>query len=1092
MAKDLANYAFLPWLRQGVSSQIVEKDTYGASDGTTIERAQLNVKLTLKKTDAGEDALTSEVEVSKTIKVNGPADVIGISNRAIIRTEPKRGVTNFEANSLAYIEFYEEDFPWRYTPASPGDSGNASKRLRPWLALIVLAEGEYTLTENKNGLPSIKIEDGIIENVLHSEKDTWAWAHMHMNHTIDATSAAGRIAEVTNELEADADDGVSRLLCPRKLHKETKYQAFLIPAFETGRLAGLGLDPAGVKAQMPSWKKGGVHNGLPRPFEFPIYYRWNFNTGRYGDFESLVSMLKPVIIKPELGKRPMDIQSPGFGLNQVAKSKMLGMEGALKPPAFQPDEWPDNPATVNGDDQEFINRLQHVLNLSYNMQEKDVDTNSMSNPFYSADIGDAPMVPPPLYGQWHALSDRLPAPNGKKWFNTLNLDPRNRAAAGLGTHSIQEHQEKLMHQAWMQIGEVNAANQKIREAELAKQVNKKVFKKHLARAKKDFLINKTSFVHGKLKLAANTIKQEIKESRVPLAAVAPAFKKMTRPGKKFNKVLNKAGSQKIQDDLITNFNKGTGNLTAAKLKQAPLASVTMSMAQASLDTVINNYVDDPKNIAKEVFFNILQPAPGASSVPGDVALKNKANNASFNGAPIAQGIKNLVHELIDAIKTRSISNGKAVLVIKGEVFESFFGAKPEKYLANVVLKNENTVENGSIAPTVTLGNLITLQTNFNAFTGVAVQLKAPAFKAVLPSVENVAVNIKAKLNPGITIQNRALQNIKIWSVSQQRMVSPEKLKPIMAYPRFEKPVFEYIKKISQDYIMPNIDQVKKNSITIVQTNQKFIEAYMAGLNHEMSRELLWREYPTDQRGTYFRQFWDIKDDLRDVDAEEKLDIKEMHTWSKDLGKHQNRTPSQGVSATDDGYLVLLIRGDVFKKYPNTMVYAQKAIYDPDNKKKNPRTLPQDLDKDVMYPLFTAELEPDVYLFGFDLSIEKARGQRGNENPANNPGYFFVLRERPGQIRFGLDDYTDELGNTDLMPPAGPLESWNDLSWEHTVNNKQALESYHLDFKKNLTIDAPPPGEPHALWKSNSADLAWILYQNPVLFARHAGEMLPED
>ena len=30
---------------------------------------------------------------------------------------------------------------------------------------------------------------------------------------------------------------------------------------------------------------------------------------------------------------------------------------------------------------------------------------------------------------------------------------------------------------------------------------------------------------------------------------------------------------------------------------------------------------------------------------------------------------------------------------------------------------------------------------------------------------------------------------------------------------------------------------------------------MVGLNHEMMRELLWREYPTDQRGTAFHRFW---------------------------------------------------------------------------------------------------------------------------------------------------------------------------------------------------------------------------------------------
>ena len=43
-----------------------------------------------------------------------------------------------------------------------------------------------------------------------------------------------------------------------------------------------------------------------------------------------------------------------------------------------------------------------------------------------------------------------------------------------------------------------------------------------------------------------------------------------------------------------------------------------------------------------------------------------------------------------------------------------------------------------------------------------------------------------------------------------------------------------------------------NSVTLVQPNSRFIEAFMIGLNHEMGRELLWREYPTDRRGSYFR------------------------------------------------------------------------------------------------------------------------------------------------------------------------------------------------------------------------------------------------
>ena len=64
--------------------------------------------------------------------------------------------------------------------------------------------------------------------------------------------------------------------------------------------------------------------------------------------------------------------------------------------------------------------------------------------------------------------------------------------------------------------------------------------------------------------------------------------------------------------------------------------------------------------------------------------------------------------------------------------------------------------------------------------------------------------------------------------------------------------------ISAELFLPNIDQIPPNSITLLETNQRFIEAYMVGLNHEFARELLWREYPTDQRGSYFRQFWDVR------------------------------------------------------------------------------------------------------------------------------------------------------------------------------------------------------------------------------------------
>src|SRR5262245_739866 len=139
MAEILAHYSFLPWFRQGLDSQIEAKDTLGTGAGSVAERAQLNVSVVFQA-EGLDGAMTSQT-VTKKINVIGPGDIKNISERVVVRVNPAPNILNFEANNLAYIEFYEEDFLWRYTPASP-DMANAttSIRLRPWLALIVLKD----------------------------------------------------------------------------------------------------------------------------------------------------------------------------------------------------------------------------------------------------------------------------------------------------------------------------------------------------------------------------------------------------------------------------------------------------------------------------------------------------------------------------------------------------------------------------------------------------------------------------------------------------------------------------------------------------------------------------------------------------------------------------------------------------------------------------------------------------------------------------------------------------------------------------------------------------------------------------------------
>jgi hypothetical protein len=83
-----------------------------------------------------------------------------------------------------------------------------------------------------------------------------------------------------------------------------------------------------------------------------------------------------------------------------------------------------------------------------------------------------------------------------------------------------------------------------------------------------------------------------------------------------------------------------------------------------------------------------------------------------------------------------------------------------------------------------------------------------------------------------------------------------------------------------------------------------------------------------------------------------------------------------------------------------------------------------------------------------------------------------------------------------MPGVAP-KTWNDFTWEHLVTSKAALDNYQLDASKAINISDPNSvkdkySQQVPLWNSNAAEIASILYQDPVLFARHAGEMLNED
>jgi hypothetical protein len=929
-------YSFLPWLRQGIGSRVTAADL----DESVHLRASMRVDLRLsgERVDGGGSL---EAAIGRDVELFGPGDVVGIDSRAIVRTEPRDWTTNHEPNYVAHIEFYDEDFPWRYTPAAP--SGDRL-RLRPWLTLVVLEEEvEFSEAGGQRPLPSIVVTTPA---ALPAAEDLWAWAHVHVNR-----SMAG--SDLDTVLGEDPDLAYSRIVCPRRLGENRPYHAFLVPTFESGRLAGLGLDPAASPhATFSAWE---TYPGKVEPSTLPVYHRWYFRTGGEGDFESLVRILGPREVDPRVGTREIAVQDPGSDLPGIG---VLRLGGALRAPGATTAV--DKPVP-----QPFQEALAAFVNLA-----DDYVAGTADDP--------DPVVTAPLYGRWHALTQRL-LRDGDDWIHELNLDPRNRVAAGFGTEVVQRHQDEYVAAAWKQVGDVLEANRRIRSAQLAKEVASRWHRRHLlplVATEPERALALTAPVHRRVVTQGATLERLRSASLLPPVTTSAALRRATRPGSRLMRALP-FGDRMRPQGLLTRIN--AGEVSAAPPKATPAALPTVERVAEAVSRTRPPSRPSPRRL------------PGRPPPPGDQA------------APDAARLSTALRDWDKLVQATAAAGARPARLDVGGVTRTAVGA----------------------------------------------------------------------IDPEATIPRRARAGLAL----PERIESAlgESLQEVMAHPAIDLPMSEPLMASGTDRFVPNLDLIPANSITLLEPNQPFIEAYLAGLNHEFARELLWREYPTDNRGTTFRQFWDVRGQLDPV-----RDIPPLDRWARgsQLGEHDER------AASGEGQLVIVIRGELLKKYPTAVVYAHRASRD---RELEPLTAAEEAAPPrakVRTPLFEAKIEPDIYLLGFDLTADAAKGASGGD-----PGWFFVIKERPGEPRFGFD-----------VGRAGPITTFNDLAWDDAIPGGAPGDLLRATSLAQVALAQPGPGDAEkvpqraddvkvAAGPPSAARWAYLLYQAPVMVAVHAAELL---
>lgn len=454
-------YTFYPYLRKGLNSHITQTDSLGGSvDGDSGARSSVRITVTMDAVDG--EGQTSQKTYEKVLELYGPGDVSGISETAVMQTVPSEGDKGYCSDYLAAIEFFEEDLPWRYTPLAP--NGGC---LRPWLSLILCKDDEFTEETAGSGMKVVRLNlnEENYSQVLPDPSDCHLYAHVQL---------IGRPSDVNEFLEKDPDSGISRIFCPRKIEggplesEHIHYTAFLIPSFELGRRRGLGQGIDGIDIQKHAWP-GLFQDANPDDLVFPVYYQWSFTSG--GDkFSDLANKLRPVTPEENAGFSPFitaDINDCGLGAYKVDAEKEpeklmdpIGVPVACVKLGFDEDEVEKN----NSESFEMRKWMKEkLLDKSPVFGENRL---ALENGEELVDMDEDPWVVPPIYGAKQALSTEIgwdASKRPKDWVSEQNLTFRHRIAGGLGKKVVQDNQEDFVQRAWLQVEQINALNQTMRE-----------------------------------------------------------------------------------------------------------------------------------------------------------------------------------------------------------------------------------------------------------------------------------------------------------------------------------------------------------------------------------------------------------------------------------------------------------------------------------------------------------------------------------------------------------------------------------------------------------------------------------------------------
>jgi hypothetical protein len=1006
----MGSYDFVPYALTGLSAAMRAPAT-----GT---RASTTIKVPIQDDKGG--SATAEQEVT----LFGPGDVIGVDPGQIVRRYPAPGSTNAEENFHAHIEFDRPELPWAFSAQTPGD------RMPAWLALVVFERDEVEWEPAQAGLqPVLSVPAALLPPLNTS----WAWAHAQAAGGTSSLSArlstAYAPANVSRLLAARIlTQNTHYVACLVPTSDAGRKAGLGLPG---GTLKAAWSPQDGV-VRLPVYDRWEFRTGpdgdfarLARrlkgvPAPWPIGRR-TIDTSRPGDpLADLASdepgrrqVIKCALFSPAPAPRGAPAGTPW------STTRTKDLETALERPALVEGTAGKDPGTIPD--------LPIVGPRIYAKGQRGTGTVPGGDWFAELNLAPTHRVVAGL-GTRVVVKDQEPLMQAA-WAQVGEIDKANRA---LALAELARHLAGSVHR---RIGKVDLARLLQMTRPLAPRVRLDGAALTLA-GQEVRSATPTGALSGSFRRAlratgpiARRLAGTERASLTRLVASEGSPRDFTRPYVDLDGIggLSATAIESLDASAVALALQTSPAEALATVKSASdvlaraqtlATSVTTPTAWKAPDTSFRPGVAVTERIVAKIRDRIPED-PGRDVVLsrwlGGLAAGLAASRADGTSGmhDVALGLEETV--TAEATRVRSVerfpvvaratpSRSVGAVMLRGGADPAAGGVarlSPRasgRALGSIVrpvalatgangarsrsdgdrLERFRTPQGTQLATWIETAERVTVA-DVRAQVAALVEASGALALAVTPSRDVLAVGrqeLMSRLDPTRTVIDAMRARIDTGLLNFDAF-KDSLIRPIMAAPRFDRPMYQALESYDREWLVPGLGTLPEPElVTLLSTNDEFTEAFLVGLSDEMGRELLWRQYPTDARGTYFYRFWDPdKDEL----------TQQIHRFAKSkLGSHVTTGPP-GQS----GRAVVVIRGELVRRYPDLTVMALH-----EEGRDEHTGLPFLPEAPTGPPgaaasLFHAMLPPDIMLAGLDITVDALR----------QPGWWIVLSEHPQAPRF---------------------------------------------------------------------------------------------